>query len=1034
MTTERIDIVVSETGARTVKRNLEELGQGAGSAASAVELLKKGLAFLGVAEGLRRAAKAATEFGDAMAEVSTVLPDTSKDLGELAKQAKLMAVEFGSMPTQQAKAFYEILSAGISDAASATLILRESNKLAVGGVTDVAVAADGLTSVLSAYGLAASKASDVSNAMFVAAAAGKTTIKELADNVGKVAPLAAQMGVSFDEVASAIGALTKGGVSTAESVTGLKAILASVAKPTEEARHAAKQLGLQFDAAAIQSRGLGHFLEEVAKKTGGGVQPIAQLFGGVEALVPVLAFAGVAGKDFSNTMEDMGKKVGKTDAAFAKIAAGPGFEMRRALAALQVIMTDLGDTIMGPLVPGLKLLADHMEDAKKVAMVAAAAIAVAFGTEIVAAFRTATTAVLVFNAAMLANPYVAVAAAIVGIVTALVAWRNEIKPLSDSVATLGDFGTAAFTAIGKSAEWVISTMRSEWPGAFDYVTARVAGSTDVMLGAFRVLGDSVKAWGNLAINTIRAVAKGGLSGDMEEMKRIFSEDVIGGWISSGVEGAVQVGNAWRKEAEKVAAERKALETPVATVVPPSASLVPPPGSNGGGIKVLTDEELRKAKELKEQYKALRSELDPLWGASNQVAEAQKTVNKAFSAGLITVGEKAQMLEQLVGKYKDLLDPLGFINQGLDREIGLLALEKGARADAIQLYDVELQLRDKNVKLTETERAGLALKINHLREANEALQRQDGLLKEIRGPQQDYVTGVEALNRLLQDGKITAEEYGSKLRDMQIDVLEGNKDMVSGMQRGMLKMQREFNDFASAAESAVVNSFKKMEDSLTQFVMTGKFGIGDLVNTILSELARLAIRQAVVAPLMNAFQSILGSVAGNIFGSLGGSTPVSGAEGASALHNSSNGWGAGPNYTPVEVTPLNHLGAIVGNENEASGFRALRSGTFNNALRYHTGGIAGNEVPTVLTRGEGVFTPGQMQALGGMGSKPVQVTVINNTPNSEVKTREVADGRGGMNIEVMIEEVAARSIRRPGGALNRAVKETFPSATQKVVSR
>jgi lambda family phage tail tape measure protein len=360
-----------------------------------------------------------------------------------------------------------------------------------------------------------------------------------------------------------------------------------------------------------------------------------------------------------------------------------------------------------------------------------------------------------------------------------------------------------------------------------------------------------------------------------------------------------------------------------------------------------------------------------------------------------------------------------VNRELDFETGLLRLEKGAREDAARVRDVENQLRDKGIQLAEAERSALSQKITTLRELNEATERQNNLLKELRGPQQEYQNGVLTLNQLLADGRITAQEYADKLRDMQLDALESNKDMVSGMQRGLMKMQRDFDDFAGSAERGVVRAFQSMEDSLVSFVTTGKFGIGDLVNTILAELARLAVRQAVVAPLMNAFSGILGTAAGSLFGSSqvsylpGGGYPV----------------------TPVERVPLNHAGGIVGAGNEASGFRDLTPGTFRNAARYHTGGIAGHEVPTVLTRGEGVFTPGQMAALGaGLGGAKVSVTVVNNAPNAEVKTREVSDGRGGVNIELMIEEVVARSVRQPGGAVNRAVRDTFPNTTQRMAQR
>ena len=44
-------------------------------------------------------------------------------------------------------------------------------------------------------------------------------------------------------------------------------------------------------------------------------------------------------------------------------------------------------------------------------------------------------------------------------------------------------------------------------------------------------------------------------------------------------------------------------------------------------------------------------------------------------------------------------------------------------------------------------------------------------------------------------------------------------------------------------------------------------------------------------------------------------------------------------------------------------RAVPASLFANAPRLHTSGIASDEIPTILQRGEGVFTVGQMEALG-----------------------------------------------------------------------
>lgn len=328
----------------------------------------------GLAAGLRQAGQRAAEFSRSVAEVGTLLPDDA-EIQAVADAAKALGVEFGTLPIDQTRAFYQAISAGAGSAAEATRILDTANRLALGGVTDVTTAVDVLTTAVNAYGLDASRAGEVSDALFVAMRAGKTTVGELASSFGVVAPLAAQTGVSIDELLAATSALTKGGISTSQAMTGLRAVLAAVAKPSVEATRLAQDLGLQFSAAAIQTQGLAGFLGELVDKTGGSTEQLAKLFGGVEALVPVLALAGQAGVDFTTILGDMDRKVGETQRAFERIAASDAARLDRVLATFSAEALELGEALLRGVVPAAELVAENMDELKDAVLF----LGVAFG-------------------------------------------------------------------------------------------------------------------------------------------------------------------------------------------------------------------------------------------------------------------------------------------------------------------------------------------------------------------------------------------------------------------------------------------------------------------------------------------------------------------------------------------------------------------------------------------------------------------------------------------------------------------------------
>jgi TP901 family phage tail tape measure protein len=348
----------------TADRRMESLDRSSVRAEGSSGRLTRRFVALGAAAttagiaGLSVLAKKTSDYVGALAEVSTLVDTSSFDMAAISRSALEQARIFGAMPTTQVAAFYQAISAGAGTAESATDLLTTANKLAVAGVTTVDVAVDGLTSVMNAYGKEAGTATEVSEAMFVAVRAGKTDVALLSTNIGKLAPIASTAGVSLNDVLAATAALTKGGVPTSTAMDGIRAAIASVIKPSSQAAAAAAEMGIDFNVAALESKGLAGFLNDVAIKTGGSTEKMALLFGGVEALTPVLTLTGKAADDFAEIIGDLGDKTGILDEAFDKMALTPGFQMNRITATLAAGFISLGTAITIGSVPALTAIAD----------------------------------------------------------------------------------------------------------------------------------------------------------------------------------------------------------------------------------------------------------------------------------------------------------------------------------------------------------------------------------------------------------------------------------------------------------------------------------------------------------------------------------------------------------------------------------------------------------------------------------------------------------------------------------------------------
>lgn len=226
-----------------------------------------------------------TQLDAASAAVRTLGVDSQ----ELGTKLRALSVELNSniSTLDLTKAAYDVASSGFSSAADATQILRASALGAKGGFAEVNDVASALTGVLNAYGLSASEASKIVDGFVQTQADGVITVRQYAAEIGNIASIAAASGVGIEELNAAIATATLRGVPVAQTFTGLRQALASIIKPSEQAKDLAESLGIEFNVGALQAKGLGGVLSEVQQKTGGAADKIAILLGSVEAQAAV---------------------------------------------------------------------------------------------------------------------------------------------------------------------------------------------------------------------------------------------------------------------------------------------------------------------------------------------------------------------------------------------------------------------------------------------------------------------------------------------------------------------------------------------------------------------------------------------------------------------------------------------------------------------------------------------------------------------------------------------------------------------------
>jgi TP901 family phage tail tape measure protein len=271
------------------------------------------------------AGKAAGAFQTEIAFIATETDKSVAQLKPVADGILSLSTELGKSSTDLAKGVYDIIGAsvkGAQDGAGALGLLEVSAKAAVAGLTDTKVATDVITSSLNAYGLEARDAGAISDILFKTVAVGKTTFEQLSAQLGDVLGTAATAKISFGELNAGIAALTASGVKTPQAVTGIRQALENVIGAGKDAKAVAKSLGLEFDAAALASKGLVRFLQDVAEKSGGNVTVLKRLFTSTEALNAVSNLTSRDGlARLKSGLEDITNSSGATDTAFEKVAS-----------------------------------------------------------------------------------------------------------------------------------------------------------------------------------------------------------------------------------------------------------------------------------------------------------------------------------------------------------------------------------------------------------------------------------------------------------------------------------------------------------------------------------------------------------------------------------------------------------------------------------------------------------------------------------------------------------------------------------------
>lgn len=285
-----------------------------------------------------------------------------------------LSKELGKSPQELAEGLYFIASSGIKGA-DAMRVLELSAKAAASGLGETQDVANYLTSVLNAYrgtGLTAAYATDV---LVAAVRVGKAEATGFASAMGSVIPIASKLGMSIDQVAGSMAAVTLTGSTAAQAATYLRGMLNVLMKETKQGVTAMDEasiaLGTMKTSYAdlrkiLREQGIMALMEKLNTLSAAyGETLVAKVFPNIRAMLNVLSLSGKNMAYNSKIIKEVTESTGALGEAWAAVSNTIKVRFDRAISAAQVSIITLGKFVGEAFIPILEKLIEKLDKLTK---------------------------------------------------------------------------------------------------------------------------------------------------------------------------------------------------------------------------------------------------------------------------------------------------------------------------------------------------------------------------------------------------------------------------------------------------------------------------------------------------------------------------------------------------------------------------------------------------------------------------------------------------------------------------------------------
>ena len=389
--------------------------------------------------------------------------------------------------------------------------------------------------------------------------------------------------------------------------------------------------------------------------------------------------------------------------------------------------------------------------------------------------------------------------------------------------------------------------KQDWSALFEVIKVGLRTIATVLYATIKLVDQFVKAF----VYSFEAVQKA-LQGDFAGAGRIIAEGFSQGF-QQAIRDFEQLQKLWtdapspgtgrRTSGRSLAIDTSAIDARNAAEAAKAAAAAKRAATEQQQLEQRRANLTQRAIDLQEQLKRSLEDVDLAYkgvGVSatdqllldrNKAIEDNNRQIKDLTKSVVELAREASALggELNIEPFRNLINNLSEANVALADKNYLQGLKD--LLPTLQEYDDKiLEVQRGKVELTELEKLNAQvnlLQLDILAQTNPALAEHVRLLRD----------RAAALDAATEKQKKDSESIGE------------------GIKQRLQEYYDSIKDLGGAIGSAVVSGLQGLEDQLTAFVTTGKANFKELARSILEDLSRIAIRAAIIQPIVKALGSL-----------------------------------------------------------------------------------------------------------------------------------------------------------------------------------